>query len=114
MVGQLGHRARGALGKEIGGHGEIANVEQRPRPLLAAGGSYKLNRNVLGVTRSTVRRTLKGPKLEVVNQVIITFERLAAIRERSRGRPSKWPKEARSTLNAAGRANGKSRRYAKF
>jgi hypothetical protein len=38
-------------------------------------------------------------QLKVVNQVIITFERLAAIRERRRGRPPKWLKETRSRLN---------------
>jgi hypothetical protein len=38
-------------------------------------------------------------QLKVVNQVIITFERLEAIRERRRGRPPKWLEETRSRLN---------------
>jgi hypothetical protein len=38
-------------------------------------------------------------QLEMVNQVIITFERLAATRKPRRGRPRKWLKKTRSRLN---------------
>ena len=38
-------------------------------------------------------------QLEVVNQVIVTFEHLAAVRKRRRGRPPKWLKETRSRID---------------
>jgi hypothetical protein len=38
-------------------------------------------------------------QLKVVNQLIITFERLGASGKRRRGRPPKWLTETKSALN---------------
>jgi hypothetical protein len=47
-------------------------------------------------------------QLEMVNQVIIIVEHLAASRERSRGRPSKRLKETRARKTASREREGES------
>jgi putative DNA-invertase from lambdoid prophage Rac len=58
---RLGQARARAQGKEIGRPREVANdVEQRIRTLRAAGLGYKVISQRTGVSRSTVRRILKG------------------------------------------------------
>jgi DNA invertase Pin-like site-specific DNA recombinase len=65
---RLGQARARAQGKEIGRPREVANdLEQQIQTLRAAGHGYKVIVQRTGVSRSTVRRILKGGRKYVEN-----------------------------------------------
>src|SRR5713101_583253 len=76
---RLGQARARAQGKEIGRPREIANdVEQRIRTLRAAGHGYRVITQRTGVSRSTIRRILKGAETMPKNQAVTPATSVAA------------------------------------